>query len=327
MLQSVEEQVRSGSWEQFTELVMNRFGKDQHELLIRQLFHVHQTGAVQEYIDKYTGLVDQLLAYGRNTDPIYYAMRFVDGLRADIRSAVHMQRPTTLVTACVLALLQEELVDPVRRREVRRLEPFTFAKAPARGPLPLNPPSQRVERVDRQAVPGADRRGRGIEEKLSTLRDYRRARGLCIRCGEKWSRDHKCPEAIQLHVLQELWEVCHAEECLETESDPDEEQEPAQLCLAISMAASAGVQSVNAIQFLGSVQGHPARILVGSGSSHTFVSQSLAEKLSGVTSFSPSLKVTVADGSVLNCSAQFLNLDWSVQSCNFQSTAKVLPLS
>ena len=64
-------------------------------------------------------MVDQLLAYGRNTDPIYYAMRFVDGLRADIRVVVHMQRPQNLDTACVLALLQEELVDPVHKKEFR----------------------------------------------------------------------------------------------------------------------------------------------------------------------------------------------------------------
>jgi hypothetical protein len=76
-LQSVEEQVRARDWEQFTQLVMNRFGKDQHELLICQLFHIFQSGSVQEYIDKYTGLVDQLLAYGRNIDPVYYTMCFV----------------------------------------------------------------------------------------------------------------------------------------------------------------------------------------------------------------------------------------------------------
>ena len=45
-LQSVEEQVCSWGWEQFQELVMNRFGKDQHELLVRQLFHIHQSASV-----------------------------------------------------------------------------------------------------------------------------------------------------------------------------------------------------------------------------------------------------------------------------------------
>ncbi|XP_066332617.1 uncharacterized protein [Miscanthus floridulus] len=190
-LQSVEDQVSAGSWEQFCQLVMNRFGKDQHELLIRHLFHIHQSRSVQEYIDKFIGLVDQLVAYGRNTDPIYYAMRFVDGLRAGIRAAMHMQHPNNLDTACVLAPLQEELVDLTRKKELRRPEPFTFAKAPVRGPMPLPHLQPRQERPDRpmNPNPGPERRGRGVDDKLSTLRDYRRARGLCVWCGEKWSRD------------------------------------------------------------------------------------------------------------------------------------------
>jgi len=71
--------------------VGDRFGRDQYELLIRQLFHIRQSGAVQEYADRFTGLVDQLLTYGKTTDPLFYALRFVDGLRDDIRSVVHMQ--------------------------------------------------------------------------------------------------------------------------------------------------------------------------------------------------------------------------------------------
>jgi hypothetical protein len=60
-LQSVEESVRAGSWDQFCHMTMERFGKGQHALLIRQLFHIHQTHSVQDYIDKYTGLVEQLV--------------------------------------------------------------------------------------------------------------------------------------------------------------------------------------------------------------------------------------------------------------------------
>jgi len=52
-------------------LVLDRFGQDQYELLIRQLFHIRQSGAVQEYADRFTGLVDQLIAYGKTTDPLF----------------------------------------------------------------------------------------------------------------------------------------------------------------------------------------------------------------------------------------------------------------
>lgn len=142
---------------------MNHFGKDQHELLIRQLFHIHQTGVVQEYVTRFSTLIDQLQAYGCNIDPIYYAMRFVNGLRADIRSDVHMQCPTTLDTACTLALLQEELEDPTMHLEVRRPEPFTFAKVQARGPCRLIH-SKRAERGNRPLAPGVDHHGRRVVE-------------------------------------------------------------------------------------------------------------------------------------------------------------------
>lgn len=45
------------------------------------------------------------------------------------------------------------------------------------------------------------------DERLTTLQAYHWARGLCYLCGEKWSREHKCATAVQLHVVQELFDV------------------------------------------------------------------------------------------------------------------------
>lgn len=59
--------------------MLDRFGRDQKELLIHQLFHIRQTGSVSEYVDNFAQLVDQLTAYAHVTEPVYYAMRFVDG--------------------------------------------------------------------------------------------------------------------------------------------------------------------------------------------------------------------------------------------------------
>jgi hypothetical protein len=49
-----------------------------------------------------------------------------------------------------------------------------------------------------------EERGRGVEEKPSTLQTYRHR--------EEWSRDHHCPGSIQLHVLQEVWDTYHSED-------------------------------------------------------------------------------------------------------------------
>lgn len=72
------------------------------------MFHIRQLGSVDDYVEQFSTLVDHLSAYEANVDPLYYTMRFVDGLRDDIRSVIMVQRPSTLDTACSLALVQEE---------------------------------------------------------------------------------------------------------------------------------------------------------------------------------------------------------------------------
>jgi hypothetical protein len=113
--QSIEDQVTEYSWPEFCALLLERFDRDQHEYLIRQLFHVHQTTTVAEYLSRFTQLADQLKAYNPKHDQLYFTMRFIDGLRPDIKSVVLLQRPKTLDTAATLALLQEEVTSPCGR--------------------------------------------------------------------------------------------------------------------------------------------------------------------------------------------------------------------
>lgn len=83
-------------------------------------------------------------------------------------------------------------------------------------------PLTKIDKSDK-TVPtaAAERRGRGVQDRLNTLRLYRRARGLCIHCGGKWSRDHRCSENDQLHVLHEFWDIYHNEDSSE-DSQPEE---------------------------------------------------------------------------------------------------------
>ena len=103
--QSVSKRLKQSGWSEFCSWLLERFGRDQQESLIRQLYHIKQTTTVADYVDRFSELVDQLIAYEHTTDPMYYTIRFLDGLRDDIRSVVQVQRPSTLDTACSLALL------------------------------------------------------------------------------------------------------------------------------------------------------------------------------------------------------------------------------
>jgi hypothetical protein len=69
-LQSVEGQLSHLSWMDFCHMIRDRFGKDQHAVLIRQLFHIRQTSSVADYVDRFSQLVDQLRAYCPNSDPL-----------------------------------------------------------------------------------------------------------------------------------------------------------------------------------------------------------------------------------------------------------------
>ena len=66
-------------------------------------------------------------------NPLYYAMRFIDGLCEDIKSVVHMHRRATLDFACVPALLQEELVDPSRQKDSHKVKFSWGAKQVPKG--------------------------------------------------------------------------------------------------------------------------------------------------------------------------------------------------
>ena len=57
------------------------------------------------------------------------------------------------------------------------------ARKSASKSLPMLPPATAPDRGGQAAVGGAqadDRRPHGVEDKLNTLRSYRRARGLCV---------------------------------------------------------------------------------------------------------------------------------------------------
>jgi len=199
--------------------------------LIRQMLHAKQTGPVSEYVDRFSTLVDQLAAYDSHPNPLYYTMRFIDGLKEEYCPAVLLHRPRTVDTAFVLAQLQEEVYDPGKRKEIKKPD-FSFAAKPAfksAYPLPAPPPKQ-----DKPQHPSEVRKT-SAEEKWQALHRFRRAKGLCEKCAAKWSRDHVCSESVQLHVIQDMLDIFEGEDMLSQSGE--ESQSPGELFMTLSLAA------------------------------------------------------------------------------------------
>jgi len=320
-LSSVEEHLEDISWSEFCSQLLLRFARDEHELLLRRLFQIRQTGPVTEYIEQFVSLVDDLKAYAKHPDPLYYTQRFIEGLRDDIKSVLLVHRPSTLDTACVLAQLQEEAL-ATTRKPFRRYDHTSMAKPTWSGALALpSPPQKQAEGDPKRPAHHPP----SVEDKFKALRAARRAQGLCIRCGAKWSRDHKCAELVQINLVQELLDMFPDQDDVDSSDPPS--PTVSQVMMHLSVAAAVGSASPKAFSLHGEIQGRPLFILVDSGSSHTFLSDVVAQSLTGVQDLTPALGVQVANGAVLQCTSYIPAATWSVQGYTFSTDLKLLPLS
>lgn len=64
------------------------------------------------------------------------------------------------------------------------------------------------------------------DDRITSLYAYRKAKGLCYKCGLQYSRDHKCSEIVQLHLVAELWQMAQVPESEPEYASPMDEDEP-----------------------------------------------------------------------------------------------------
>jgi ribosomal protein L7/L12 len=149
--------------------------------------------------------------YNNSYDDTYFVTRFVAGLKDEIKKVIVLHRPKYADTASAFTLLQEE--------ELHRSRSKGFSKDYARTSfrsLPDKPRSSDGE-TSRQVVQKSK-----TDDKLATLKEFRRINGLCFKYGEKWSHNHKCLAQVSLHVIEELLDAL---EDTESEAEADDSSE------------------------------------------------------------------------------------------------------
>jgi hypothetical protein len=191
-----------------------------------------------------------------------------------------------------------------KKKEFRRYEPLS-SRAVHRSAYPLPAPPKMdkstvsTKAEDTRTTEAA--RASNVDDKVKALKQYRRARGLCDKCAEKWTPGHKCSHSVQLHAIQEIWDLFSDDE------DPTDDfvaQIP-HLYACLSEAVAAGSESAMSMRLWGSIQGVGLLILLDSGSSHTFLSHKIVTQLSGVTPLEKSFSVQVANGTVSTLQTEY----------------------
>jgi hypothetical protein len=114
---------------------------------------------------------------------------------------------------------------------------------------------QSAARGTEDRSPAEPARANSADDKFCALKQYRRARGLCDWCAEKWSYGHQCSSTVQLHAIQEFWDLFQDEEVSTEKPDSGESSDNvSQLCLCLSEAAVSGVDSPHSMRLMGSIK-------------------------------------------------------------------------
>lgn len=234
-----------------------------------------------------------------------------------------MQKPQDLDSACSLAFLQDEILEGSKSVSHKKSDQPILVKNSLKS---LSPQSHSNSVVKGNASPPSeDRRGsdntRARDDRLAALRSYRRSKGLCFTCGERWSKEHKCANSVQLHIVQELLESLSPNSVDSYELEVEESN-----LMAISLQAISGTESATSFRIKGCIQGTEVLMLIDSGSSHSFLDTQVAHKFQGVQPLQKVLSVKVANGGIMLCSQLILHCAWWVQGVGFHTDFKLLSL-
>lgn len=239
-----------------------------------------------------------------------------------------MQRPGNLDTASSIVLLQEETTKdaPTPKREYKKNEANSSFRYSGRGSSLSfsNHNSKNTEGATAQTKKGTESsKGGQSEDKLGTLMSYRRAKGLCYKCGMKWNPGHKCANTVSLHVVEEMWQMVQGDASSDDHNDNSEDSD--EDLMALSVDAIQGTEAGKTVRMVGDIFGKEAVILIDSGSSHSFISAALVSKWKNLTALKNPMKVRVANGQVLLCTHEIVDCPVWICGFAFKLSLKVLP--
>ena len=294
------------------------WGKNKFNLYMRQILAIRQVDSVEVYTEKFKHLQHQILLHDPSTTDVFFVERYIAGLSDDLRSAVLLHLPVDVDTASLLAQLQETEQEAMRHHHSSRSQSRSTYRAYT-APDKAKPTS-RAEDSKKGDAPRWD-------AKLEELRSFRKAKGLCFTCGDKWSRTHKCPAQVPLHVLEELLDVLPMADEKGGEHSGDASSDEDLMCVDLAAASSTSPARRRTIRLHGKVGSHEVLILVDSGSGATFVDAALVAKLNAPTEPCEPSRFVVANGEIMTSDRQVRQLSWSVQEHEFVQHMKILPLT
>lgn len=100
----------------------------------------------------------------------------------------------------------------------------------------------------------------------------------------------------------------------------------AEVLMSISKLATTGQTTPHTVRLVGKIDSREVLILVDSGSSHSFVSETVAAAMPDKIQRTAASLVKIVDGGILKCDSMIPQCTWQTQGQVFSMDLRVLPL-
>ena len=321
------------SWGEYVEALCYRFGGQKDPM--EDLIDLKQVGTIETYIHDFDVLWNKA-GIGEKQALVI----FLGGLELEIKNTVKMFEPKDLRQAFNLARLQENtLTHRQSSGYIPKHSPssashsFPSKTIPSPNITTTHPPpnittsqvttASNIPAVKVPSWPSSSQNSytRTPNKPIKSIKNQefeeRRLKGLCFWCDDKFVPGHRCrnKRLYSLSVLDE------------EEENTEEEVQAEEIMPHISLNALEGTVGFHTMKVTGKTEKQTLHILVDSGSTHNFLTSSIASKLqSDLTSITP-ITVQAANGGKMSCESVCKGLKWKMQGVNFEADVFIMDLN
>ncbi|RYR38078.1 hypothetical protein Ahy_A09g043029 [Arachis hypogaea] len=276
-------QVRN--WMNLSIAIQIQFGPSQFDNPREELLKLKQTSSVDKYFESFNDLASR--TYGM--DDTLLLDCFTGGLHPELKREVKARSPASLLQGVSLAKLFEErfFLSSSRWKSSYPPPQHTVPKpSPGSNPMTLSPnPTSPL-----LPTPTSSTKLRKLSP---TEIQFRREKGLCFTCDERFSPSHKC--ATKHYFLIQTTEAIPEdppikEENTEIKQPDDFGEHIPEDSHHLSYNALTGIPAKRSIRFTGTVKGRELRVLMDGGSSDNFIHPALTKRLAVTVHHAPPFK-------------------------------------
>ncbi|KAL0420986.1 UNVERIFIED_CONTAM: hypothetical protein Slati_3121500 [Sesamum latifolium] len=183
------------SWSELTIIILRRFEDLDYERVVYEFNMLRQETTVHEYLIRFEELESHMLIFNKNLDETFFMMKFISGLKEEIKGYVATMNPTTLDQTIVLARRQENIVNALLRK-INQQQKNNQSKAPFK-PQNKSLPYKTSFKPSFKPRDEASQPRRFLTE--AEVR-ARKEKNLCYKCDEPYSPGHRC-RIRQVHMM------------------------------------------------------------------------------------------------------------------------------